>query len=127
MDFKRWGLLLLVILALDAVWLTLRYSYHAQLFASIQGSPLVARWVPAIIVYLILATILYFSTKDARTWKDAGLRGAATGALVYGFYDFTNYATLTRYTLEMTLVDTAWGAFVSASSAAVTAFLLPRF
>jgi uncharacterized membrane protein len=119
MCYKTLGLILLTVLLLDAVWLTFRYSYHNALFAAVQGSPLKARWIPALIVYLILTTILYFgAVKDARSVKDAALRGAITGGLAYGFYDFTNYATLSRYTLEMTLTDTAWGAVVSAAAAA---------
>jgi uncharacterized membrane protein len=126
MCYKTLGILLLTVLALDAVWLTFRYSYHKTLFAAVQGSPLQARWIPAAIVYLILAAIIYLgAVKDARSVKDAALRGAVAGGLAYGFYDFTNYATLTRYTLEMTLTDTAWGAFVSAAAAAM-AFAFSR-
>ena len=40
--------------------------------------------------------------------------GAMFGAITYGIYDFTNLATLKGYTTKLTLIDTAWGATLSA-------------
>ena len=106
-------------LAADIIWLTLRADYHNALFASVQGSPLNVRYLPAIGVYLLLPIIVYFSAvKGAPDLRTAVLRGLSTGALLYGFYDLTNYATLKGWTLGMTLTDTAWGAVVCSIGAA---------
>jgi uncharacterized membrane protein len=43
---------------------------------------------------------------------------------MYGLYDLTNYATLKGYTLEMTVVDMAWGTFLCGTAASVTSYLL---
>lgn len=106
-------------LAADAIWLTLRFNYHNALFAAVQKAPLTMRLLPAIGVYILLPVIIYLAAvRDAPDLKTAVLRGAATGALLYGFYDLTNYATLRGWTLHMTLTDTAWGTTVCAIGAA---------
>lgn len=107
------------ILALDAVWLTMRSDFHNRFFESVQMSPLKMRLLPAIGVYLLLPTIVYLAAvKDATSLKDAIRRGALTGLLIYAFYDLTNYATLRRWTFFMTLTDSLWGTALCAMGAA---------
>lgn len=119
MDFwKLWGTVLVALLALDAVWLTVRKDYHMSFFYAVQKSPLTVRWIPAAIVYVLLATAITWTLKDARTLKAATTLGAAVGFVMYGFYDATNYATLERWTAEMAIVDTLWGTVAGAGAAA---------
>lgn len=107
-------------LSLDAIYLTLRSSYHKAFFYQVQGSALNARLLPAAIVYAIMIALVYlYAIKDATDAKDAALRGALLGALAYGFYDVTNYATLSRWTLEMTLGDILWGTMLMSAAAYV--------
>ena len=116
--------LFFTLIAMDAVWLTVRRSYHESLFASIQKSPLTVRIVPAILVYVLVASALYyfvFMVGRASTSMEAGKLGALLGGSMYGLYDLTNYATLRGYTLEMTVVDTLWGMITCGVAAAVAA------
>ena len=107
------------VLAGDAVWLTLRQSYHEELFAAVQKSPLTVRWIPAIFVYALLVFALYMvAVKSSKSWRDAALKGALVGGTMYGFYDFTNWATLKGWTGFMTATDMAWGAVAGALGAA---------
>jgi uncharacterized membrane protein len=39
------------------------------------------------------------------------------GALAYGTYDLTNYATLRNWNLQITLLDIVYGAFASGIAA----------
>lgn len=104
---------------LDAIYLTLRLTYHQNLFQSVQGSPLTVRVLPAAVVYLLLAfAIVYVAVLPARSMNEAIMRGALTGGVMYGFYDATNYATLSRWTLGMALTDTLWGTLCGAAAAA---------
>jgi uncharacterized membrane protein len=41
--------------------------------------------------------------------------GALFGGITYGIYDLTNLATLRDYSPRLTLIDTAWGAVLSAA------------
>jgi uncharacterized membrane protein len=116
--------LFFTLIAMDIVWLTVRRSYHESLFASIQKSPLTVRIVPAILVYVLVASALYyfvFMVGRASTSMEAGKLGAVLGGSMYGLYDLTNYATLRGYTLEMTVVDTLWGMITCGVAAAVAA------
>lgn len=114
--------------SIDLAWLTYRGDYFRKLFAQVQGSPLEARTAPAVIVYgLVMPLLVYFgAVEPATSVGNAALRGAVTGLLAYGLYDLTNYATLTRYTLEMTVTDIAWGTTLFATVAAVTYFFIKR-
>jgi len=105
---------------LDAGWLTLHYNYHRDLFYKIQKSDLNPRFIPAALIYLLIPVAVFlYAIKDAQNTKDAALKGALIGFILYAFYDLTNYATLTNYTLDMTLTDIAWGTAVCTIGAAV--------
>ena len=105
---------------LDAGWLTLHYNYHRDLFYKIQKSDLNPRLIPAALIYLLIPVAVFlYAVKDANSTKDAALKGALIGFILYAFYDLTNFATLTNYTLDMTLTDIAWGTTVCALGAAV--------
>lgn len=114
-------------IALDAAWLTYRYNYHNKLFTSIQKSNLSVRIVPAILIYVVLAYALYiWAIKDQKTLESAATKGALVGFILYGFYDLTNYATLTNWTLEMLTVDIMWGTFASTIAAAIGFYFLKK-
>jgi len=129
-DLKQIGLILGVCLFLDLFWLGARGEYHSRLFADIQKSPLTIRFLPAVAVYILIALAIWFfvfQVADTSVAKNPGKAfaiGATLGFSMYGLYDLTNYATLRGYTLEMTLVDMAWGTFLSGTAAGVTAYLL---
>jgi len=89
------------------------------MIAALQGSPLVIRWAPAALCYVVMILGLwFFAVRGIRNWQEAAGRGAALGALVYGVYDLTNHATLSRYPLEFALRDWVWGTFLFAAAAA---------
>ena len=129
-DLKQIGLILGVCLFLDLFWLMTRGEYHSRLFADIQKSPLTIRVLPAAAVYILIALAIWFfvfQVADSSVAKNPGKAfavGATLGFSMYGLYDLTNFATLRGYTLEMTLVDMAWGTFLSGTAAGVTAYLL---
>ena len=116
--------MLLALLALDAVWLTSNMASSQSMFAKLQGSPLTIRWVPAILVYvLIVGAVWFFAVRETKTVQDAGLKGGVLGLAMYGVYDLTNYATLSKYPLWFTASDMAWGTFLCASVAATGALM----
>jgi uncharacterized membrane protein len=51
-------------------------------------------------------------------WRKTILAGALFGFFAYATYDLTNLATLKNWPIGMSLLDMAWGSFVSAASAA---------
>jgi uncharacterized membrane protein len=56
----------------------------------------------------------------------AAARGAVFGLCTYGTYDLTNHAVLKVWSWEITLIDMAWGAALTALAAAAGAWLQRR-
>ena len=110
----------ITVIVMDAVWLSLNYNYHSKLITTVQHSPIAVRLIPAIAVYILIPlAVTYFAVNEAKSVKNAGMKGALLGLSMYGLYDLTNLATLKGWTYEMALKDTAWGTLVCATSAAV--------
>jgi uncharacterized membrane protein len=111
---------LVAFLAVDAVWL---YTMSSLLYRPTLGDILLEmpRLAPAIAFYLAFPIgIVVFAVLPgvrAGAISQAVLLGALFGALAYATYDLTNYATLKAWTLQITLVDIAWGALLSGFSA----------
>ena len=114
----------LAMLILDALWLTLRFKYHAALFKAVQQSELELRIIPAALIYIVIpAAVLYFAVLPSKSPKEAAINGAALGASIYGVYDLTNFATLKGWTTEMTITDILWGTTVCTLGAFIGAYV----
>jgi uncharacterized membrane protein len=76
---------------------------------------------PAVIFYLLYALgVAFFAVQPglaAQSWQSAALHGLAFGLVAYGVYDLTNQATLKHWPLALTLVDMAWGSFLTGLAA----------
>ncbi len=117
---------LVLLLLLDAVWLTAIAPTSRRVIAAIQGSPMEVRWIPAIAVYiLIAAAVATFAVPVGTEPLTAAGRGALLGLAIYGVYDLTNYATLRSYPLTYALSDIAWGTFLCGTTAAAVAWFFP--
>jgi uncharacterized membrane protein len=116
----------IIMLIIDMIWLTARAKYHNDIIRSVQGSDPKIRIIPAILIYVLIPiAVMVFAVLPSTEIETAALRGAFLGLCMYGVYDLTNYATLTNYTLEMTITDMAWGSFLCAAGAAI-AYILRR-
>ena len=114
----------LLLLAFDAVWLTLTASQTRAMIAAIQKQPLSIRWIPALVVYIVMAGAIYwFAVAESKTVHEATLRGAGIGVAMYGVYDMTNHATLAQYPLQFALTDIVWGTTLCATTAAAAKWL----
>jgi uncharacterized membrane protein len=110
-----------IFLALDALMLStvIKPAFQKHLGDWLLDSP---KYGPAAIFYLFyVAGILWFVSLPAM--QDGGpLRalstGALLGALAYGTYEFTNLATLSRWSWQMVAIDWVWGMALTGLSAA---------
>ncbi|RKF17129.1 DUF2177 family protein [Roseovarius spongiae] len=79
------------------------------------------RLLPAIVFYLFyVGGVLWFVSLPALragSPVNALIGGAMIGAMAYGTYEFTNYATLREWSLEMVAADLTWGAVLTGFSA----------
>ena len=107
-------------LALDAVWLS---TMPSRFYRPLIGELLAAdfRLAPAIVFYfLYVSGIVFFAVRPALAEQSAMtalVHGALLGLLAYGTYDLTNQATLKVWPTIVTVVDLAWGAFLTAGAA----------
>ena len=110
----------IVMLALDAVWLTVMGD---RLYRPVLGDWMRESFLlpPAIAFYvLFLSGVTYLATVPALqqgSWKRAAINGAVFGLVAYATYDLTNQATLTRWSTTITLVDMTWGTLLASTSA----------
>lgn len=76
-------------------------------------------WTAAILFYLVfIAGIVFFAVRPALEagsgWR-ALMYGAFLGFLAYATYDMTNQATMQAWPRLVTVVDLAWGTFLTAA------------
>lgn len=103
--------ILVIMLLLDSVYLYFTKSIFGVLVAKIQRTAMQFRIEGAIIVYLLLALgLYYFIVKPGLSAWEAGL----LGLVIYGTFDFTNYAMFKNYDLKTAIMDTAWGSLLFA-------------
>jgi uncharacterized membrane protein len=110
----------LTFLIIDAVWL----GVVAKPFFSKYLGYLLAddiKFSVAAAFYVTYAIgIVVFAIKPALSSgqvTDVIIYGALFGFLAYGTYDFTNLATIRDWPIIVTVVDVAWGTFLTTISA----------
>jgi uncharacterized membrane protein len=110
----------LVFLVLDAIMLTrvIKPAFETHI------GPLLAEPIrigPAAVFYLFyVGGLLYFVSLPALREDNAVqalLGGALLGAMAYGTYEFTNYATLKDWHWQMVALDLTWGTVLTGVSA----------
>lgn len=110
----------IVMLALDAVWLTVMGD---RLYRPVLGDWMRESFLlpPAIAFYILfLFGVTFLATVPALqqgSWQRAAINGAVFGLVAYATYDLTNQATLTRWSMTITLVDMTWGTFLATTAA----------
>ena len=115
-------------LIIDLAWIGLFLGdvYEATLGDMMRDSP---DGLAAAVFYIAyIGGIVYFAVRPALDENRAGpalLNGALLGALAYGTYTLTNYAIFAQWSVTLVLSDIAWGAFLTAVSAA-TGYLAAR-
>ena len=108
------------ILVLDAIWLTINKKYHEKLFRNVQQSPMEIRFIPAVLVYVLIPlAVTYFAILPSKSIIESLQKGAFIGLSMYGLYDLTNLATLHGWTIEMTIKDSLWGTFACSIASTV--------
>lgn len=110
----------LIFLVVDAVMLRVAIK---PLFERHLGDWLLSpmRLGPAAAFYLAyvagLIWLVSLPALEAGAPAMALLNGAVLGAVAYGTYEFTNYATLRRWSIEQVVVDGIWGTVLTGGAA----------
>mgnify|MGYP005846726199 CR=1 FL=1 len=112
---------LAIFLAVDVLWLKLVAApmFRRQLGPIMLDDPKMG--VAALFYAAYVAGVVYFAAAPALAGGGvaaAARDGALFGLFCYGTYEATNLATLKGWTLRLAAIDTAWGAVVTAVTAA---------
>jgi len=92
--------------AIDFAYLSLIKGHFTRQIVAVQGSPMTVNLFGAVVTYVFLIFGLnYFIIGPRRSAQDAFL----LGLMVYGVYDFTNLALLSKWQLFTAVTDTLWG------------------
>lgn len=107
----------IVFLVIDFIWLKFVAS---NLYSSKIGHLMAtnAKLLPALIFYLVyvvgVVVLIILPGYEAKNIWKAILFGALFGMISYSTYDLTNLATLKDWPLSLSIIDIAWGTFVTA-------------
>ena len=103
---KQIAAILVLLLVVDAAYISTIYSAFGKMIQRVQGSPLSLNIMGAIVCYAALTGVLYyFIVKPKRPATDAAILGTA----IYAVYESTNYATLKSWDYQIATIDTVWG------------------
>jgi uncharacterized membrane protein len=111
----------LVMVALDGLWLgwVAKAMYQEGIGHLMADQP---RLLAALAFYALYAAgllVFVIAPQAANpSWGRTLLMGALFGLVAYATYDLSNLATLKDWPVGLTLIDIAWGAALSAVSAA---------
>lgn len=112
-----------IFFAIDMVWLGfVANTFYRSQIGHLMGSTV--NWPVAFAFYfLFLLGLLIFAILpaiEAQSFTKALVYGALFGFFTYMTYDLTNWSTLREWPILVSLVDIAWGTFLSATVASVT-------
>jgi uncharacterized membrane protein len=108
------GVLILSFIVLDSLWLgVFARNFYSKELSKLSKTPF--NFYSATVVYfcLVLGSFIFvLNNPFIQTPFFALIFGSILGLVIYGVYDFTNYATLKNYSLKLAIVDTLWGAVI---------------
>ena len=106
MNYTHLGISAFLMLAIDYIYLNLVSKHFNHQVSLVQGSPIQMNYVSAAICYMMLYVAwYYFIIYKNASYVDALL----LGALIYGIFETTNKAILTKWNWDSVIIDTLWG------------------
>jgi uncharacterized membrane protein len=119
---------LVIVLAIDLTWvLVVMKSFYAEQFSAFARPEIIPFWSAALAWLLIPLGIVLFVHQLSKNNKQSLLYGALYGLILYGVYDFTNYATLAGWTLTLVVIDILWGTVLCAVSSLLLRIIMKRW
>ena len=109
-----------ILFPLDLIWIggIARNFYRDGLGPIMAEKPNIGVAVAFYVLYVVgLCLFVVVPALTENAWKHALLWGALFGLFAYATYDLTNLATLKNWPMIVSVVDMAWGAFVTALAA----------
>jgi uncharacterized membrane protein len=106
-----WIISFVLLVLLDMAWFSVSMStVYKPLFLDLQKKFIFRVW-SGIVVWMLIALFIAMDQcwVVKKTPFDPRIVGFVYGFIIYGVYNFTNYATLYKYNLKVVFTDTLWG------------------
>ena len=126
MKLKLYFITLIAFLAIDSLWLGLvAPSFYQAQIGYIMAESLNLLAAGLFYLLFIFGMVVFIVEPGVRegTLMQAVARGALFGLVTYATYDLTNLATLEGWPILVTIVDLAWGTFLSAAVTLVSVWV----
>lgn len=122
----------LIMLILDAIWLSMNKHIYSKLVSLVQkGTPMKMRLPYGIIAYaLMIVGFIFIILPNALKDKNSDIikrslrHGALFGLVVYGIFNATNLAIFKDYDLQVAIIDTLWGTLLFFFITVISLYLL---
>lgn len=119
-----------IFLGIDMLWIGViaRGFYHDHFGDLLSGVVILPVAISFYFIFLI--GIMFFAVRPALVVKSllhAVLLGGLFGFFAYVAYDFTNWATLRGWSAILSVVDIAWGTFLSGTVAGISYWIATRY
>lgn len=110
----------IIMAILDYIYLNSISSFFRKTINIIQNSKLNIRFTPVILCYLLLIfSVQYFIISKKGNLLDAFILGIC----IYGVFELTNYASISKWPLKLVIIDTLWGGILFS----LTTFIYLKF
>jgi uncharacterized membrane protein len=101
----------IIFVVLDSIYLNLIKDYFSKQINLVQNSPIKIDFLAILLCYIFLIFgINYFIIQPNRSIQDAFI----LGIIIYGVYETTNKALLTKWAWSTVIMDTLWGGILFA-------------
>ena len=105
-NIKLFVKILLLIIIVDSPYLYFISKSYKKMIYNIQKSSMKLNQFSALSCYLLLGLAMYlFIVKKNASLKEAFL----LGLIIYGVYETTSYALLSKWDPYMVIIDSVWG------------------
>lgn len=88
------------------------------MISNIQNSPMKINYIGAILAYIIMIVGYYNLTFENN--KPDYYKAFILGLVMFGVYDFTNYATFNKWDFKILSMDISWGIILSLLTVFIT-------
>ena len=106
MDLKKYLLISLLAVGIDAIYLNAISSFFNSQVKAIQGTELRLNMVSTVLAYLVITLgVYYFIVEKKFSMKDMAILGVFT----YGIFEFTNKGLFDKWRWNTVALDTLWG------------------
>jgi uncharacterized membrane protein len=114
---KQIIIITIVMLLLDAVYLSTFSTFFNNIILQVQGSKIKFKLLGAVLCYIsLVAGLYYFIVRPHKSIKEAFF----LGIVIYSVYETTNYALLDKWPLKAVIMDTLWGGILFALTTYIT-------